>query len=199
MGAFYDFREQWLMAASQDLDVLFEEKGFKTSTQVKVSCGWPVGNRGSKRVKGQCFDATASKGGFTEIFVSPLMENPEEVIGVLFHEKLHQYAGNAAGHGPAFKRYADAMGFTGKMTGCLPGPAMMQRLRDEVMPGLGDYPHASVDFNQRKKQGTRMIKLVCPVSGYTVRTTAKWIKEGFPTSPAGHLMVAEAEEGETEE
>lgn len=195
MTVYYEFREQWLVAASQDLDKYFEEKGFSTSTHVKISCGWPVGNRGSKRVKGQCFDAKASKGGFTEIFLSPMMESPEEVIGVLFHEKLHQYAGNAAGHGPGFRKYAEALGFTGKMTSCLPGPALMQRLREEVLPALGDYPHASVDFNQRKKQGTRMIKLVCPETGYTVRTTAKWIAQGLPTSPAGHVMQIENDEG----
>jgi hypothetical protein len=37
-----------------------------------------------------------------------------------------------------------------------------------------------------KPQGTRMLKLVCPEDGYTVRTTAKWL------GPArGHDSVCE--------
>lgn len=184
MAQLYDFREQWLLAGLQDCAKYFEEKGYSVPENIKVACGWPVGNRGSKRVLGQCFDPKASKGGFIEVFISPMMEDPEEVIKTVVHEMVHAVVGNQHGHGNVFRNCAVKVGLVGKMTQCVPGPALMQRIREEVLPALGAYPHASVDFNQRKKQGTRMIKLVCPVSGYTVRTTAKWIKEGKPVPPA---------------
>lgn len=46
----------------------------------------------------------------------------------------------------------------------------------------------------RKQHGSRMIKLVCPVDGYTVRTTRKWIDElGTPICPVpGHGHMVEA-------
>lgn len=39
-----------------------------------------------------------------------------------------------------------------------------------------------------KKQSTRMLKVICPGCGYTVRTTQKWIDIGLPTCPCGEEM-----------
>jgi hypothetical protein len=44
-----------------------------------------------------------------------------------------------------------------------------------------------------------MIKLVCPETGYTVRTTKKWLALGVPTSPAGCEMVMQGDEDEGED
>jgi len=98
------------------------------------------------------------------------------------------------GHGPKFKAFCSALGLTGKATEAVPGPDTRQWLEDEVLPMLGAYPHAAVDPSQRKKQGTRMIKLVCPETGYTVRTTKKWLAHGVPVSPAGCEMVVQEDE-----
>lgn len=199
MSTYYDFREAWLTAAIQEVTPHFANKGYPIPETVKVSCGWPVGSRGAKKILGQCFAPAASKSGTTEIFVSPTIDAADKVIGVLVHELVHAAVGNEAGHGPAFKRAAETIGLTGKATECLPGGEFAEWLRETVLPMLGDYPHASVDFNQRKKQITRMIKLVCPQSGYTVRTTAKWIAMGLPVSPAGYTMeVADSTEEESD-
>lgn len=184
----FQYREQWLAAAFDEFRPLFEERGYRLPEALKVSCGWPVGCRGSTKVRGQCFAPSASKSGATEIFISPVEDNPVEVLGVALHQGVHAAIGNDKGHGPVFQAACKRLGLEGKATSAMPGPALREWLTTEVLPMLGDYPHASVDFNQRKKQGTRMIALVCPVSGYTVRTTAKWIATGFPTSPAGHVM-----------
>ena len=39
-----------------------------------------------------------------------------------------------------------------------------------------------------------MIKLICEDCGYTVRTTRKWLKVGFPTCCCGGAMELEDEE-----
>lgn len=199
MAIVFDYREQWLAAAFDEFRGYFEARGYSLPTALKVSCGWPVGCRGSKRVRGQCFSPAASKSGATEVFISPVEDDPLEVLGIAFHEGTHAAVGNEAGHGPTFQAACKRLGLEGKATSAMPGPDLRHWLKTEVLPMLGDYPHASVDFNQRKKQGTRMIKLVCPVSGYTVRTTAKWIKEGLPTSPAGYTMQPADAEGEGED
>ncbi len=41
------------------------------------------------------------------------------------------------------------------------------------------------------KQGTRMLKVICPADGYTIRTTNKWLQVGFPTCPCGTVMRRE--------
>ena len=37
----------------------------------------------------------------------------------------------------------------------------------------------------KPKQSTRMLKVLCPSCGYTLRTTARWLAVGFPTCPCG--------------
>lgn len=187
----FSTREEYLSLAVTELALgVFQPAGFTVPTErVRVACGWPVGSRGAaKSVLGQCFHPKASRAGHIEIFISPVTECPELAVGILAHELVHATVGNEAGHGPVFKACATAIGLTGKMTSALPGEALAARIRVMINEQLGAYPHAAVDFNSRKKQGTRMILLRCPVSGYQVRATQKWIAQGLPTSPAGHLM-----------
>lgn len=196
MELYHDYREQWLDAAIQEVTPRFTEAGYNLPSNIKVACGWPVGSRGAKKVLGQCFAPEASAKGNVEIFISPTISDHSLVLGVLVHELIHAAVGNDAGHGKVFQSACAKLGMTGKATSALPGPELSQWLIDHVLPMLGAYPHASVDFNARKKQGTRMIKLVCPVSGYTVRTTKKWIEQGLPISPAGEVMQPVEDEGE---
>ena len=191
MTLHFDTREQWLMAAVQECTPRFEAKGFTVPANIKVSCGWPVGSRGGKKVLGQCWHPKASAGGWIEVFISPLISDPLTALGILMHEKVHAVVGNEAGHGPEFKRCADAIGLVGKATQCLPGGELNEWLTSEVLPMLGDYPHDALDPGNRKKQSTRLIKVICPVSGYTARITEKWLAMGTPTSPAGVKMVVE--------
>lgn len=193
----HDTREGWLSHGLGLMTRRLSEAGFTLPDQVKVSCGFAPGSRGGKKILGVCISPKASAAGNTEVFVSPTIEDPVEALGTLLHEAGHAAVGVEAGHGPKFKAFCAAMGLVGKATEAKPGPATAEWLREEVLPMLGAYPHAAVDPSQRKKQGTRMIKLVCPVSGYTVRTTKKWLAMGVPTSPVGMPMVVEADdEGE---
>lgn len=199
MAKYFDFREQWLTAGIQEAAPRFADAGFPLPENIRVACGFPVGNRGSKKVLGQCFSPKASAGSVIEIFVNPIMSNPDQVVDTLFHELCHAAAGHDAGHGAGFKRVMGALGMTGKPTECIPGPALKEWIREAVLPVLGDYPHDAINIDARKKQSTRMVKLVCPISGYTVRTTQKWIAQGLPTSPAGAVMQVEGDESDNDE
>lgn len=196
MDTYFDFREQWLTAGMDAMRARIIEAGYTLPANLKVACGFPVGSRGGKKILGQCIDPKASAGNVTELFVSPTISDAIKALGVLLHELGHAAVGVQAGHGPAFKAFCAALGLVGKATEALPGPETEAWLRDEVLPLLGAYPHAAVDPSQRKKQGTRMIKLVCPETGYTVRTTKKWLEVGLPISPAGHEMVPVQDDAE---
>jgi hypothetical protein len=186
--SYFTFREEWLTAGIDLCRVRIEAAGYKFPDKLKIACSFAAGSRGGKKIKGQCISPVASAGGITEMLVSPTIDDPEEAIGVALHELGHACVGVDKGHGPAFKKFCKAIGLVGKATQAMPGEELTAWIRAEVLPMLGDYPHSAVDPSQRKKQPTRMIKLVCPETGYTVRITRKWLDMGPPISPAGHHM-----------
>lgn len=55
----------------------------------------------------------------------------------------------------------------------------------------GREPHGALSPTTRDKvQGTRMLKALCPVDGYTMRLTRKWIDElGWPVCPCGETLA----------
>jgi predicted Zn-ribbon and HTH transcriptional regulator len=57
------------------------------------------------------------------------------------------------------------------MTSTVPGDALRATLQ-RIVADLGTYPHAKVDPNARKKQGTRLLKLQCSDCGWTARVSA---------------------------
>lgn len=76
------------------------------------------------------------------------------------------------------------------MTATVAGEDLKARL-DEICEDLGDYPHAALNPNVRKKQTTRMLKVECKETGYKARLTAKWLDEyGAPKCPC-HDQVME--------
>lgn len=190
----HDTREGWLSHAVALMSRRLSEAGYSLPDKVKVACGFPMGARGGKKILAQCIAPEASAEGITEVFISPTISDPVTVLGAVL-----VMTGHAAGaaKGPAFKAFCLAMGLEGKSKEARPNSATEAWLRDDVLPMLGAYPHAAVDPSKRAKQGTRMIKLACPETGYTVRTTKKWLALGVPTSPAGcEMVVAEDDAGE---
>jgi hypothetical protein len=196
MEQVHDIREAWLDHGVHLITPRFVAAGYTLPKALKVACGFAPGARGGKAL-GVCISPKASRDGRTEMFVSPTIEDALTALGVLIHEMAHAAVGVEAGHGAAFKACCQKIGLEGKATQAMPGSNLNAWLRETVLPEIGAYPHAAVDPNARKKQATRMIKLVCPETGYTVRTTKKWIEQGYPTSPAGCEMVPVGEdEGE---
>ena len=63
-----------------------------------------------------------------------------------------------------------------------------------ILPG--DYPHGALNSlpDGTKKQSTRLVKVLCPGCGYTLRTTRKWLDErGAPICPC-NLKPMEADQ-----
>src|SRR5690606_2406274 len=98
---------------------------------------------------------------------SPLTDDPHFALGILLHELIHA-ATPGEGHKGAFKQIARDLGMEGKMTECLPGPALAEQVK-ALAAEIGPFPHRALtaeDLAKQPKQSTRMIKLECPGCGY---------------------------------
>lgn len=179
-------REEWLTAAAK---IYEKEIGARLGERVqpfRVSTGY-TGRGGVKRL-GACWDKDASGDGHHEIFINPVLEKSADVLGVLLHQLLHATVGVDEKHGPAFMQMARSLDLHGRGENAIVcGDALLEFNRTELLPALGAFPHAKLEEAKSgvPKQGTRLIKCVCPQTGYVVRTTREWIdKYGPPLSPA---------------
>lgn len=169
----HETREEWLTDAIKTItEKQFKPAGY-TLPAVKVSVGLPYG-RGSKKHIGQHWSPESSDDKRGSIFISPILDDGLEVLGVLTHEMVHAAVGNNHHHGPVFRKCATKVGLVGKMTATTSGPELAKCL-EKTLGELGPYPHAKLNLaeNPVKKQGTRMIKMECGRCGYVARTTMK--------------------------
>jgi hypothetical protein len=191
----FEHREPWLHALIAAMKPIFAKHGASVPNNVRVSCGFPsiraLNGVQNQRI-GECWGETESKDGSFEILISPTLADPMRVAGVLAHELIHAIVGVEMGHRGPFKRLAVAIGLTGKMSATVESDAFKRAL-EPILDGLGPYPHAELDARKRssgpKKQGTRLLKAMCPLCNYTVRVTQKWVDAvGLPHCPVHGAM-----------
>jgi hypothetical protein len=120
---------------------------------------------------GQAFDPSISADGTFEVFINPILDRPMDVLAVLAHELAHVWAGIQCGHRGEFARVARGIDLVGALTSTTAGAWLSAELAD-IAQILGAYPHAKIDPNSRKKQGTRLLKLQCSGCGWTARVSA---------------------------
>jgi hypothetical protein len=211
-------REEWLHKAIEAFRPKFEAIDFPIPAQIHVSVGFGYGaKRESGTILGQCWARCASDDGVNHIFISPEMNDSARVLDVLIHELIHAADDCKSGHKGDFEKAAKALGLTGKMTATVASDELREAMT-VLAEELGPYAHATLFpmgkplppqapepgaevpagtvpkiHSGPKKQGTRMVKLVCAhadceCGGYTVRTTEKWIAIGMPSCPAQRKM-----------
>ena len=172
-------RESWLAAAAVALQhQVFPRANIESAQweqrRYRVSCGFPIGYRGSRSGKvtlGQAFDPSISADGTFEVFINPILDRPLDVLAVLAHELAHVWSGIQCGHRGDFARVARGIDLIGPLTSTTAGAWLSNELGD-IAQILGAYPHAKIDPNSRKKQGTRLLKLQCSGCGWTARVSA---------------------------
>jgi hypothetical protein len=179
-------REQWLQDALNEVSPVFAGHGYPLPDKIRVTCGFPAGSRGGKRI-GEHWSPVASDDAHHEILISPTLADSSRVLDVLVHELCHAST-LGDGHGKKFGKIARLMKLEGKLTATTGGDAFKQDMAN-ILQGLGDYPHAKLNLSDRKKQGTRLLKAVCPACGYTVRVTAKWAVFGLPICPVDNVEM----------
>lgn len=194
-------REDWLTRLVEEVRPWFSAVAFSLPQGIRVGCGWPSSRALSvtKRTLGECWDSITAVDGQTNIVISLALDDSDVVAGILMHELVHA-ATPGAGHKGEFVACCMALGLVGKPTQALPGPGLTARLATAITK-LGRYPHGKVDGRARKKQPTRLLKLICPNCCYTVRTTQKWLDLGVPSCccGAGEFIVEPPTEEAPEE
>jgi hypothetical protein len=181
-------REAWLEALIAALRPLFSKAEYPLPDHVRVACGWPKSGGGIRHAQAVGTTWGGAADGILQVFISPVLvdvvgDDGQGVGSVLTHELVHTQAGLEAKHGLAFKRVAAAVGLQAPWTATVASPAL-RKLLIELAEPLGPYPHSPLG-EPTHKQGTRMLKLVCAVCQYTVRTSQQWLDVGTPFCPDG--------------
>lgn len=197
-GQIYETREEWLQAAVVGLASLFPSS--KPVPPVRVSVGFPGGNANRKTVRGQCWAPATAADGITQIFLTPWIETPVTYLLVLLHELVHASVGCDCGHKGDFIAVGRQVGLVPKWTTATGSPELIEHLT-RIAEELGTFPHGALCrpgegvlvADNPKKQGTRMLKVVCPsngLDGYVARTTNKWLEKwGAPICPCCHEQM----------
>lgn len=172
----FDTREEWLNAFIDASRGKFESANAPLPVNVRVAVGFT--SKGFKGTRiGECWSDSASEDGHYEIFIKPTLDNVARICDVLTHELVHAAVGIAAGHGPAFKRVATALGLDGPMT-ATHASATWFAWAAPIIEALGPMPYGALSgahHTGRKKQRTSLLKVECPACGWLARVTAKHI------------------------
>lgn len=182
-------REEWLNAMlHKHIAPLLARHGATVPKDCKVSVGFPGGGSARKRI-GECWPRSRSSIKVNEIFINPKITNVKQIVDVLIHEAIHAADDCASGHKGFFFKTAKSVGLEGKMTATHAGPVLAEWI-DSKIACMPAFAYGSLNLDGRKKQSTRMVKVVCMDCGYTLRTTQKWIDVGLPTCCCGGDMGA---------
>lgn len=175
-------------APVEALRPLVDAAGGTLPPVVRVSCGFPsrAALSAARRRIGECWAKSASPAGEPEVFISPVLADPIEVLGVVAHELVHAGLPPWTGHRGRFPKVARALGLEAPMTATTVGPELRAKLA-AILERIGAYPHKGlVAGSGRKTDRCRLVKASCPECGYVIRTTRKWIDDvGLPTCPCG--------------
>tara|TARA_R110002020_G_scaffold219343_4_gene427246 strand:+ start:3357 stop:4040 length:684 start_codon:yes stop_codon:yes gene_type:complete len=169
-------RETWLNFMIDKAVPLFDDNGFKISdirNKLKVSCSMMVGQRKSSKFKaiGQHLPPNWSANKNHEMLISPTLIDSVQVVGVLIHEMVHAIQSymyhdkkgnlNVKPHGKEFRKIALSVGLQGKMTATTESPELKIKIEKWIAEIGCQYPHDKINFDDRKKQSTRMLKVEC--------------------------------------
>ena len=185
-------RDDWLTESVNKLiEQVFVPAGIeRLNASWRIACSFPGGGSARKRI-GECWPSGSSNDKTREMFISPLEDDPLEVLGIVAHEMIHAIDDCKNGHKGPFRKMALAIGLQGKMTATTSGPELTEKLKS-ILSELGPYPHAALNLKDRKKQTTRMVKMLCDC-GFIARASRSAIEQaGYPTCGCGGQMHGSA-------
>jgi len=183
-------REEWLNAAVVLFRPVFEKAGHPLPERIRASVAWPSAG-GLRRVPtvGEHWHSSASRDGTHELFVSPRLEKPMDILATLAHELAHSALPEGTGHRGKFPVLVRQLGLAGKPTSTHPSTTF-KALVAPWIASLGPFPHAKLTATApHTKQITRLIKVKCPGHGYVARVSGKWLSYGAPICPMCHQYM----------
>ena len=181
-------RETWLQQAVLALEPIFSAVGYGIPP-VKVSCGFAASSS-PRTTLGQCWPRQRSREMVNEIFISPKIDDPVEVLDTLVHEICHAIEDCQSGHGADFQGIAQVVGLEGPARMAMAGPALKIRLMT-ICQKLGQYPHRALEFPPPRPSNASRSKAKCPECGYEVTLLKKWADYGAPICPKDKVRMEE--------
>jgi len=179
-------REAWLEAAVRQLTPIFAKAGY-TIPSCRVSCGFASTGVRSGHI-GQCWSTKSSKDGINQIFVSPALEDPIEVLDTLTHELVHAVDDCQHKHGKEFKKIAIKLGMVGPMRSAGAGPVLKEKLK-ELASRLGPYPHASLSVPKKVAARLPRPRAKCQKCGFMVPMLKDFLHYGPPICPKDRVEM----------
>lgn len=188
MAGEFKTREEWLMAAVAIFRTWFAEEETPLPDVVRLSVGYAKGAK--TNTIGWCYRKSAAEDEIHQIYISPTLTNPVDVLSTELHELCHA-ATDGHGHGKVFGKIARAVGLTGKLTATVPGDDLRKELT-EIAEELGPYPHAKLIPTQAHKgqHGRYNTKLSCSVCQFKITSVSrKMLDEWGTPDHCGEEMV----------
>jgi hypothetical protein len=147
----FQTREDWLAQAIAELRSVFSALNHPLPDSIRVACGFPSSNARSakNRAVGEHWSAKASSDNTHEILISPVIDDPVRVLGILVHELAHAST-DGDGHKGRFPALVKALSLEGKPTATVEG----EKFKAEYQPlldDLGAYPHAKLNAGTTAK------------------------------------------------
>ena len=177
----YKTREEWLLAAVEAVRPLFREKNHLVPTDCQVSCGFASTGTRSHHI-GQCWPKSRSMDELNQIFISPVLSDPVDVLDTLVHELVHAVDDCKNKHGKEFKKIALSLGMVGPMRSAGAGPELKARL-EFIAQTLGPYPHGKLKVVHQKAISRSRPRAKCSVCGYQVPMLKRFLTYGAPICP----------------
>lgn len=180
-------REAWLIAAIEALRPLFAEKKHLIPQNCQVSCGFASTGTRSHHI-GQCWPTSYSADERNQIFISPSLADPIEVLDTLVHELVHAVDDCKNKHGKEFKKIALSLGMVGPMRSAGAGPALKVQL-EAIAQVLGPYPHGKLKVLHQKAIRRSRPRAKCTQCGYQVPMLQRFLAYGAPICPKDKIEM----------
>ena len=144
----HKYAEVWLAEAVELLRPMFNECGYEIPP-VHVSVGFSTfgyNPSAKKRVIAVCHAKSMTRDGINEIYITPLVYEPVNVLGLLVHELIHAVDDCRSGHGKTFQEMSLAL----KCSDNLKVPLSVWRealdRHKKIADQLGRYPRSGVNY-----------------------------------------------------
>lgn len=183
----HNTRESWLLAAVELIRPIFQAKHHLIPADLQVSCGFASTGTRSHHI-GQCWSRGSSTNEMNQIFVSPTLGEPVEVLDTLVHELVHAVDNCEHKHGREFKKIALSIGMQGPMRSAGAGPELKRALT-EIAVKLGPYPHGALKVAHRKVVSRARARAKCPECGFQVPMYRKFLDYGPPICPKDRIEM----------
>ncbi len=192
----YKTREEWLIAAIDAVRPLFEEKRHEIPKDCQVSCGFASTGTRSHHI-GQCWSKASSSHERNQIFISPALHEPFEVLDTLVHELVHAVDDCQHKHGKEFKKIALSLGMVGPMRSAGAGPELKAKL-ELIAKALGPYPHGKLRVVHRSPISRSRPRAKCPKCGFQVPMLKRFLAYGAPICPKDKIEMDQVGDWELE-